>query len=148
MKNCTLKYSCSSTDSTVGRRPLMVKIQRERNRVSSRNKPWVSVGDASRSPRRSLTTNSLPSRMLMVPSDISRPPLGEDRRRRTERQQRGQAEPPVPLDLNEPPLQGRHDRMQPPFQDRLERLRGVEVGHHPGGSFGPGAQGRRATRDL
>ena len=49
----------------------MVRTQRDRNRVSSMNSPWFSVGVASMSPRRSLTTKALPSRMLTVLSAIA-----------------------------------------------------------------------------
>src|SRR6185503_19098291 len=57
-------------DSTLGRWPSTVRIQRDRKRVSLWKRPWVSVGDASTSPRRSLTTNVLPSKMLTVESAI------------------------------------------------------------------------------
>jgi len=46
--------------------PLTVSSQRERKRVSQPNRPWVSVGRASMSPRMSLTTKVLPSRMLIM----------------------------------------------------------------------------------
>src|SRR5580765_8300288 len=51
--------------------PLTVRIHRDRNRVSSRNRPWLSIGVASMSPRRPLTTNVLPSRMLTELRDMS-----------------------------------------------------------------------------
>src|SRR5260370_33771327 len=49
----------------------MVRIQRERKRVSHANRPWVSTGVASMLPARSLTTKVLPSRMLTVFSAIA-----------------------------------------------------------------------------
>src|SRR5438477_13207212 len=65
-KNCTSKYSRSSVDKTFGRCPSTVRIQRERNRVSHAKSPRASVGEASISPRKSLTTKLLPSRTLIV----------------------------------------------------------------------------------
>src|SRR5262249_19781602 len=52
-----------------------VSFQRERKRVSHWKSPWVSVGEASIFPPRSLTTNVLPSSMLVVlPFMLSLPP--------------------------------------------------------------------------
>ena len=62
-KNRDWKYWRSSVESAVSRVPLTVRTQRDRNRVSNENSPVGSVGEASMSPRLSLTTNVLPSRM-------------------------------------------------------------------------------------
>ena len=61
----------SSVDSSLGRMPLTVRIQRDRKRVSLRKSPWFSVGVASRSPRGSLTTKVLPSRIETVSSGMT-----------------------------------------------------------------------------
>ena len=69
----------SASRSTAGRRPRArsaarrstVSTHRERKRVSNENSPVGSVSDASMSPRSSLTTNVLPSRILTSPSLIA-----------------------------------------------------------------------------
>ena len=47
--------------------PSMVRTHFDRNRVSNEKRPVGSVSDASMSPRASLTTNVLPSRILTRP---------------------------------------------------------------------------------
>jgi len=63
-KNRLSKYCRSSTESEFSRWPLIVRIHFDRNRVSKENRPLVSSGVASMSPRLSQTTNVFPSRML------------------------------------------------------------------------------------
>ena len=50
-----------------------VSTQRDRNRVSHAKRPPGSVADASMSPRRSLTTKVLPSRICTSPSVMTAP---------------------------------------------------------------------------
>src|SRR4029077_19643982 len=50
----------------------MVRTQRDRNRVSYVNRPVGSSSEASISPRESLTTNVLPSRILTMSSLMGR----------------------------------------------------------------------------
>ena len=54
----------SSTDNGFRRSPLIVSTHFDKKRVSNENKPVGSVSDASMSPRRSQTTNVLPSRIF------------------------------------------------------------------------------------
>src|SRR4029079_11346552 len=127
-KNWTLKYACSSTESVFGRMPLMVRIQRDRKRVSSRNRPWLSVGVASMSPRRSLTTNMLPSRMLTVLSDMGSRVLSVERGV-DERGARAQAEDHLDAKfavavLADLAAQRRHDRVELAPQQLHQQLTG------------------------
>src|SRR6266540_1027512 len=65
-KNCAVKYWFSSVESTLSGEPFAVSSQRETKRVSRKKKPCAWSGDASMSPRRSLTRKVEPSRMLIV----------------------------------------------------------------------------------
>jgi hypothetical protein len=62
-KNRVSKYCRSSTERGLSRSPFTVSTHLERKRVSNENRPVGSVGEASMSPRESLTTNVLPSRI-------------------------------------------------------------------------------------
>src|SRR5262245_17462494 len=114
--------------------PLMVRIQRDRNRVSSRNRPWLSIGVASMSPRRSLTTKVLPSRMLTVLSGMSGLPCVERGVHEggpcAEAEHDRRAERPVALLVNDP-AQGRDDDVdlaaQQPDQVLARRADGGDV---------------------
>jgi hypothetical protein len=62
------KYCRSSTERGFRRCPLTVRIHFDRKRVSNENSPVGSVRDASMSPRSSLMTKVLPSRILTTES--------------------------------------------------------------------------------
>ena len=89
------KYWRSPTERVFNRWPSTVSTHLDRKRVSNENRPVGSVGDASMSPRPSLTTNVLPSRILIRSSLTPDPLLGG---RRVAARARGSREDPLDQD--------------------------------------------------